>query len=43
MVSCISISDVGEKDLAYQKHFSDLSSKLTFNRAKPDKLNYYDL
>lgn len=38
MVSCISISDIGKEDFAYQKHFSDLSGKLTFYRAKPDKL-----
>lgn len=27
VVSCISISDLGKKDFAYQKHFYDLSGK----------------
>lgn len=38
VVSCISTSDLGKEDFAYQKHFSDLSGKLTFSRAKPNKL-----
>jgi len=38
VVSCISISDLEKEDFVYQKHFLDPSGKLTFSRAKPNKL-----